>query len=373
MHVMILGLRGLPQVQGGVETHVEQLAPRLVRNGVTVEVITRSPYCGRARAWNGVRLTRIWSPRTGGVEAFVHTFLGTLYAAVKRPDILHIHAVGPMIMVPLARLLGLKVVVTHHGPDYEREKWGGFAKWLLRTGERVGVKYADACITISRLIKNHVWHTYGRSSVLIRNGVSCRTDVPDSGVLERFGLAGKNYVLQVSRFVPEKRQMDLIQAFSRLGLSDWRLVLAGDIGDSTPYEREVKSCVERGSDVVLTGYQTGEDLATIYHHARLFVLPSSHEGLPIALLEALSYGLPVLASDIGANKEVGLPSDRYFRLGDVGDLAEGIRREAATPPDEAHRAKIRQWIAKEYDWDDIAASTLEVYRSVVPSRVIVQA
>lgn len=374
MHVMILGLRGIPGVQGGVETHVEQLAPRLARNGIEVEVITRASYTNDERKWKDIRLSPIWAPRTDGVEALVHTLLGTLYAAIKRPDLLHIHAVGPMIMVPVARLLGLRVVVTHHGPDYDREKWGALARGLLRLGERLGVKYSHGRIAISKLIQRHLWTAYGCNSTLIKNGVSAvEPGVSNPRILERFGLAGSQYVLQVSRFVPEKRQTDLIRAFRKARLPGWKLVLAGDVGGKTAYEKAVRELCRDDPDVVLTGYQSGGDLETLYANAGLFVLPSSHEGLPIAMLEALSHGLRVVASDIGPNLEVGLPRGQYYPLADVEALADMLRSESESPPGARDRAAIREWVLKEYNWDEIAMSTAEVYRSVVDAGLVVEA
>ena len=374
MHVMILGLRGIPGVQGGIETHVEQLAPLLARNGVEVEVITRASYGRGEREWNGVRLTPIWAPRTDGVEALVHTLLGILYAAIKRPDLLHIHAVGPMLMVPVARFLGLRVVVTHHGPDYDREKWGPLARRLLRLGERVGVKYSQGRIAISKLIQHHLWTAYGCKSTLIKNGVGAARPGPgDPDVLRRFGLDGARYVLQVSRFVPEKRQTDLIRAFRAAGLPGWKLALVGDVSGKTAYEREVRELCRDDPDVVLTGYRSGDELDALYAHAGLFVLPSSHEGLPIAMLEALSYGLRVVASDIGPNLEVGLARGQYYPLGDVQALAGCLRSEAEHPPGERDRAAIREWVLREYNWEEIAASTVEVYRSVADAGLVVEA
>jgi len=367
MHVMVLGLRGFPDVQGGVERHAEQLYPLLAQLGCEVEVVVRAPYHrpGKPLHWNGVRFRRLWSPRANGFEALIHSFLATLYAAARRPDVLHIHAVGPALLTPLARMLGLRVVVTHHGADYDREKWGRLARWVLRIGERWGMDFAHERIVISEVIRRHVAARYGRGAVVIPNGVHIPRSPGSAGALHRFVLAPGRYVLQVSRLVPEKRHVDLIHAFAEARIAGWKLVLVGELAQPDAYAREVIALAERTPGVVLTGFQTGSDLHELYAHAGLFVLPSSHEGLPIALLEALSFGLPTLASDIPANMDVGLPRSSYFPLGDVAALAKAMRARAASPLADEERRRIRAWVAERFDWNDIARRTLDVYRGVV--------
>ena len=362
--VMVLGLRGFPDVQGGVETHAEYLYPLLVQSGCQVDVIARSHYvsCDQ-KSWQGVTFHRLWAPRVTGVEAMIHSVLGVLYAAIKRPDVLHIHAIGPAIVTPLARLFRLRVVVTHHGPDYDREKWGGFARRLLRLGEKWGMSYANQRIVISKVISKLVFDKYRLDSVVIPNGVSLPEIPSTTDALENFSLTAGRYILLVSRFVPEKRHLDLIEAFALSGLSDWKLVLVGEVDRNDRYCMKVLSSAERTPGVVITDFQTGRVLQELYAHAALFVLPSSHEGLPIAMLEALSYGLTVLASDIPANLEVDLPENNYFPLGDVAKLAEALCYQAGNQLDNEQRMKWRTWVKKRYHWPRIARKTLEVYKN----------
>ena len=366
MRVAFLGLRGFPDIQGGVETHAENLCPLLVELGCSVEVIGRSTYQPKEiTQWRGVTFTRIWSPKSKGLEAIVHTFLGVLYAGfVSRPDVLHIQAIGPALMTPLARLLGLRVVVTHHGPDYDRQKWGRFAKLALRLGERFGMRWSNARIVISKVIANIVLQSHRRGCDIIPNGVvlpeiPTATDTPDI-----FGLEPGKYVLLVSRLVPEKRHLDLIEAFTRAVIPGWKLVIVGASDHPDAYVRQVLDKAQRTPGVVCTGLQTGSKLRQLYGHAGMFVLPSSHEGLPIALLEALSFGLPVLASDIAANLEVGLPSEQYFVLGDVELLAKKMNVLASLGLASDERNVRRNWVVANYNWKDIAQQTVEVYRSI---------
>jgi glycosyltransferase involved in cell wall biosynthesis len=362
--IMVLGIRGFPGVQGGVETHAEQLYERLAQMGCEVEVLVRTPFVSsEQRALGSIRLRRIWSPRTSGFEALVHSFLGVLYAGVMRPDVLHIHAIGPAIVTPIARLLGLRVVVTNHGPDYDRDKWGRFPKWVLRTGESLGMRCANARIAISHVIEQLINTKYGRDADLIPNGAVPVTLQTETAEIERFGLQPGRYFIHVGRIVPEKRSLDLIKAFAIARPPGWKLLLVGKGGDDE-YSLEVAAAAERHG-VVMAGFQRGATLAQLYTHAGAFVLPSSHEGLPIALLEALSYGLPALASDIPANLEVGLNRSCYFPMGDVEDLAVRLAALAAEPSDDAERDRRRRWVTERYDWSRIAQQTREVYERVV--------
>ncbi|GAA5169769.1 glycosyltransferase family 4 protein [Viridibacterium curvum] len=372
MKIAMLGLRGFPEVQGGVETHCAHLCPLLVELGCDVTVIARAGYQkpGYLGGWKGVKFRALWTPRSKGAEAIVHTFLGVLYAGlVLRPDVLHIQAIGPALMTPLARLLGLRVVVTHHGPDYDRQKWGRLARSILRMGEACGMRWANARIVISRTIRDLVKNKYGLDSALIPNGVTL-PELPDStGALTHFGLEPGKYVLLVSRLVPEKRHLDLINAFAQAALPGWKLALVGGSDHPDDYSRAVEQAVQRSPAVVATGFQSGLALRELYAHAGGFVLPSSHEGLPIALLEALSFGLPVIASDIPANLEVGLPEESYFPLGDVATLAARLSLLATgmPEPESATRQARREWVVGRYDWHQIATATRQVYLEATAS------
>jgi len=365
--VMMLGLRGVPNLQGGIEKHVEMLGQELAVRGWDVEVLGRRQYMAEkgVSAWRGIRITPLWAPKSVLLEAFVHTFCGVCYAAIRRPDILHVHAIGPGLLVPLARLLGLKVVLTHHGYDYDREKWSPTAKRILKLGERLSMIFANARIAVSRDVAETMTRRYGTGIAHIPNGVTVRPSLVGKATLDRFGLQRRRYIVMVARFVPEKRQTDLIAAFGKLKQTGWNLVLVGGADHSgTAYAREIEAMAARVPNVVLTGFQSGEDLAALFSQAGLFVLPSLHEGMPISLLEALSYGLPVLASDIVANHEVDLPPEDYFPAGDVEALTEALARKIAEPFGQENALKRIREVEKTYAWSSITRSTLEVYGSV---------
>ncbi len=365
--VTMLGLRGIPNVQGGVERHVEMLGCELIRLGWHVTVIGRRSYLPEkeATSWNGIDVVPIWSPRKVALEAAVHTLLGVLYSGLHRPDILHIHAIGPSLMVPLARLLGLKVVVTHHGFDYNRQKWGPVAKRILKLGESLGMRFANGRIAIAGGIAEAMQTRYGVPVSFIPNGVAIHIAEDGGKALERSDLSPQGYILTVARLVPEKRQTDLIDAFAKLKNPTHKLVIVGGSEFETPYSRQLAEKAREVPGVVMTGFQTGDSLAALFANAALFVLPSSHEGMPIALLEALGHGLPILASDIPANLEVGLPTEDHFPLGDVDALAAAIERKlSAISSQEERRRKARQ-IEDRYGWASIAERTAAVYRSLL--------
>jgi len=362
MRILIAGLRGFSGVEGGVESHVAHLYRNLVQRGVDVEVAVRSRYHyeqGTPTTW-GFRYRKFWAPRTSGFEALLHTLIVVCWAAVSRPDILHLHAVGPGLFTPLARLFGLKVVFTHHGPDYAREKWGRVARFTLRLGEYMGCKYSNECIAISEGIQTLIRQRYGRDSVLIPNGVPKARILNPGRMMAELDLTPAKYVLQVSRLVPEKRQSDLIEAFIRsdIGSQGWSLVFVGTLDQNDAYSKRIMQQAEADQNVIFAGFRSGDELAEILSNAGIFVLPSTHEGLPIALLEALSYGLRCVVSDIPANVEVGLEKEHYYPTGDIDALSERLGEFAAQPVDLQVRQRTIQWVADRYDWKDIAESTL---------------
>jgi glycosyltransferase involved in cell wall biosynthesis len=368
LRIAVLGTRGFPDVQGGVERHCEELYPRLVRLGCDVTVFTRTPYIPkekRVKEWKGVKFIHLWSPRKKALEAITHTFLGVVKARGISPDILHIHAVGPSLLTPMAKLSGVKVVITHHGPDYEREKWGRVAKMALAGGERFGVLYSDGLIAISRGIKELIKIKYGREAVFIPNGVNIPFLIPPGEELRRWGLEPKRYIFTACRFVPEKGLFYLIEAYRGIKDPPFKLVIAGDADHETDYSRRLKRLASETEGVVLTGFISGGRLGELFSNAGLFILPSFYEGLPIALLEALSYGLPVLVSDIPQHREIPLSEFRYFEKGNIKILSEAVMEVFPKGITETERQTYISLIRNNHNWDSIASKTLKVYTGVL--------
>ena len=365
MKIVVTGTRGIPNIMGGVETHCEELFPRIATKGLDVTVIRRKSYVHDSLTeWRGVLLVDVETPKKKSFEAIIHTFRAINKAKWLGADVLHIHAIGPALLVPYAKMLGMKVVFTHHGPDYDRDKWGFAAKTMLKYGERMGCKFADHVIVISDVIKNLIAQRCGRTENvhLIYNGVPepeiC--DYPES--FKELGIEKGRYVLGMCRFVPEKHLHDLVDAYTILQVEhripiDMKLVLAGDTDFEDDYSRGLKQKA-RENGVVLTGFIRGKKLHSLLTNALCYSLPSSHEGLPIALLEAMSYRLPVITSAIPANLEVGLDASCYHEVGDVSALANRIEAIADLP-----LQRIEYDMSK-YNWDVISQQVFEIYQSM---------
>ncbi len=367
MKIVVLGTRGFPNIQGGVENHCENLYLQLAKRGCEVIVFVRKPYVAfnNSEIYEGVKLIPLPCPKNKFLEAILHTFFGVLLANKIQPDVLHIHAVGPSFLIPLARILGLKVVMTNHGPDYQRKKWNRFAKMVLRLGENLGSRWANDVICVSESIAESIRKKYKREVKVIPNGVNTPKIIENDGILQKYSLEKRKYILAVGRFVPEKGFHILIEAFCRLKLNDWKLVIAGRADHEDAYSLNLKKEAGKDSGIILTGFLTGEALEGIFSHAGIFVIPSFYEGLPIVLLEALSYGLSCIASDIESNRNAGLPEDRLFKTGDVSALSKKIKMFMARPLSEAERERQIFLISEKYNWEKIADKTLEIYYSVM--------
>ncbi len=364
MRIVVIGTRGIPKIMGGVETHCEELYPRIADMGHDVTVIRRKTYVHEdkpLKQYKGVKLIDIYNPRSKSFEAIVHTFLAVLKARTLNPDVLHIHTIGPSLLAPFARLLGLKVVMTNHGPDYDRQKWSSTAKAILRLSERMGTRFSNRVIVISKVIADILSTKYGRNdTVLIYNGVNTPQKSLSRNYLRSIGISDTDrYIVAIGRFVKEKGFHDLVEAYSRLDKhkNPYKLVIAGDCDHPDQYSESLKEAA-RKAGAVLTGFIKGEELNQIMTNASLFVLPSYHEGLPIALLEAMSYNLDVLVSDIPANKLDCLSKRDFFHAADVDDLTVKLSAKLASPTPQ------RSYDLSPFNWDTIARQTAEVYRNV---------
>jgi glycosyltransferase involved in cell wall biosynthesis len=169
--------------------------------------------------------------------------------------------------------------------------------------------------------------------------------------------------LMVARIDEQKRQRDLIDAFGRTDRGSWKLAIAGAADHCGAYARNVAEAAQKTAGVVMLGHQTGDALAELYTHAGVFVLPSSHEGQPIALLEAISYGCPLILSDIAAHREVCSSGARFVAVGDVAALANRLAEMFVSPSPPRLEVTQCERVARVHDWRQIARQTLDVYRA----------
>lgn len=372
IRVCMVGTRGFPNVQGGVEKHCQRLSEHLARQNCAVTVLTRKPYVDtRIANCAGARLVHLPAVRQKNLEALLHTFLGVIVAGLNlRPDILHIHGIGPALFTPMARALGLKVVLTTHGSNYQHLKWGPLGKLVLRVGERVGVTFAHEVIAVSKVIGDQIARKYGRRPVVIPNGVDFGSGAGCDAVLHRFGLANAKFILAVGRLVPEKGFDILLQGFIKSQLAGWRLVIAGAADHEGRYSATLKKSATVYPNVILTGYLDEPSLRVLYRNCGLFVLPSFYEGMPIALLEAMAEGASCVASDLEANRLAGLEDGRYFPSGSPDHLSESLKIFCKKAWTENEKTSQAARIREQHDWKVIASRTYETYQGVIGSLLI---
>ncbi len=370
LRIAMIGQRGVPAAFGGVEHHVEELGARLAALGHDVTVYCRTNYVTeRHDEYRGMDLRNVPTVGTKHLDAIVHSTISTALALGAAPDIVHYHALGPGLLAPLPRFLSkAKVVQTIHGLDYERSKWGGGARAVLKTAAWMSARVPDATIAVSRTLAGHFARRYRHRAAYIPNGVNPPNPQPADEIVSRFGLSPGSYLLYVGRLVPEKAPDVLLRAFQKVP-GDVRLVLAGGSSYTDDYVRELEQLCAADPRVVVAGFVYGKVLEELYTNALAFVLPSFLEGLPLVLLEAASYGIPVIASDIPCIAEIVGPSGpgrRLFEPRDEAALASCIRRVMAGWEEERIGAtELACQILASYSWEPVASSTEALYLRLV--------
>jgi glycosyltransferase involved in cell wall biosynthesis len=303
------------------------------------------------------------------LDAIVHSTVSTVDAMLARADIVHYHAVGPGLPAVLPRYLSrAKVVLTVHGLDAERAKWSRSAQQVLRAAQWLSARVPDATIVVSRDLAEHFRHHYDRPTCYIPNGVGDPTHRPADAIRRRFGLRGDDYVLFVGRLVPEKAPDLLLRAFSMIDC-EAKLVLAGGSSFTDEFVRSLRSLAASDPRVILPGYVYGGLLEELYSNAAVFALPSLLEGLPLTLLEAISYGVPVVASDIPPHREVLGPERPLVRPGDERALATAIEEALERRAEERRDAEaIGPKILQAYRWDAATDATEALYERLLAGR-----
>ena len=370
LRIAMIGQRGVPATFGGIEHHVEELGSRLAQRGHEVIVYSRPNYVeDPVTEHMGMRVKIVPTVDSKHLDAIVHSGLSTVAAMRERVDVVHYHAIGPGIPGAVPRYASrAKVVLTVHGRDGERAKWGRGAHMVLSSAEWMSAKVPDATIVVSRDLQRHYRETYHRRTWDIPNGVTEPVPLPPAAISGQWGLTEGSYVLFVGRLVPEKAPDLLIKAFRRLP-TDRRLVIAGGSSFTDDYVRSLERLAGADDRVILAGYVFGDVLTELYTNAATFVLPSALEGLPLTLLEAASYGTPVVASDIPPHVEVvgqEEPGRRLFPSGSEDDLVAALERSLADPVAErAGALTFRDIVLERYRWDAVVEETEHVYAEVL--------
>jgi len=367
LRIAMVGLRGLPATYGGIERHVEELGSRLAERGHEVTVFCRPDYTSERGVYRGMRLVPLPTASSKHLEATVHSAIAAAATVGRGYDIVHFHALGPGLFSPIPKLLTRAgVVQTIHGLDDQRSKWGGGAQQVLGLARRLSARVPDEVVVVSEELRRVYQDEHGRRTTYVPNGAPQVSLREPGEVLVRLGLQAGRYLLFLGRLVPEKDPALLLRAFARVE-TDQRLVLVGGSSHTDDYAQTLSELAQQDPRVVMAGYLYGDDLTEVMSSAGLFVQPSLLEGLPITLLEAAAFELPVVVSDIAPHQEVvpvSGPGRRVFPAGELDGLAEALRAELTAP--EASRVgglALSADVRKRYDWDDATERLERVYRA----------
>ena len=355
--------------EGGIEIVVKELCTRMVQDGCQVTCYNRSGHhvsgaqYDKKTEYDGIRQKFVPTIEKKGLAAVSSSFFASLYSAFGKYDVVHIHAEGPAFFAWIPKVLGKRVVVTIHGIDWKREKWkSGFGSKFIRQGEKNAVKYADEIIVLSKGVQNYFMETYGRKTHFIPNGVN-RPEIREANlIMDNFGLKKDSYILFLGRLVPEKGIQYLVEAFKNVKTNK-KLVIAGGSSDTDAFMEELKELAKDDARIIFTGFVQGVLLDELYSNAYIYTLPSDLEGMPLSLLEAMSYGNCCLVSDIPECTEVVENKALIFKKSDVDDLREKMQN-ACDHPETVMKMKKQaaDFICEKYNWDDVVKETMKLYR-----------
>lgn len=371
MNIAMLGHKRIPSREGGIEIVVEELSTRMVNAGHYVTCYNRFGHHvsgkefdgGSLEEYRGVKLKSVFTINRKGLAAMTSSFFAAICTAFGKYDVVHFHAEGPCAMLWLPKLFGKRCIATIHGIDWQRAKWGGFASKYIKFGEKIAAKYADEIIVLSEGVQKYFMDTYGRNTVFIPNGVNRPIPRSPQLIKEKYGLDKDGYILFLGRLVPEKGITYLIEAFKGI-TTDKKLVIAGGSSDTDTFMQELKKIAEGDNRIVFTGFVQGQMLEELYSNAYVYTLPSDLEGMPLSLLEAMSYGNCCLTSDIAECAEVVEDKAILFKKSDIDDLKEKLQY-ACDNPDTVKILKdgAADFICQKYNWDAVVEQTLKLYQS----------
>lgn len=370
LNIVMLGHKRIPSREGGIEIVVEELATRMVAVGHQVTCLNRAgKHVGgkefETKAYHeykGVRIKTVPTLDKKGLAAMTASLTGAIVAAFGSYDVVHFHAEGPCAMLWLPKLFGKRCIATIHGLDHQRAKWGRLARTYIMLGEKCAAKFADEVIVLSMSVQQYFRDTYGRETVFIPNGVTRPEIRKAEEITHRFGLKKDDYILFLGRLVPEKGITYLIEAFRKVE-TDKKLVIAGGSSDTEAFAEQLKAQAAGDDRIVFTGFVQGRLLEELYSNAYVYVLPSDLEGMPLSLLEAMSYGNCCVTSDIEECAGVTADHGIAFAKGDTEQLREILQRLCDSPQwVTKFKADAQNYICKKYNWDDVTHGTLELYR-----------
>lgn len=369
LNIAMLGHKRIPSREGGVEIVVEELSTRMVAEGHAVTCYNRKGHHVSGKEFDtqtlceykGVKLKEVITIDKKGLAAMTSSFFAAIKATFGKYDVVHFHAEGPCAMMWIPKLFGKRCVCTIHGLDHQRAKWTGFAKKYILFGEKMAVKFADEMIVLSQGVQEYFLQVYGRKTVFIPNGVNIPECKNADLITSKFGLRKDDYILFLGRIVPEKGLRYLVEAFKQVD-TDKKLVIAGGSSDTEDFWNELKDMSQDDERIIFTGFVQGQLLEELYSNAYIYTLPSDLEGMPLSLLEAMSYGNCCLVSDIAECAEVVEDKAVTFAKSDVTDLKEKMQwlcdnHEVVMK----YKSEAEEFICGKYNWDEVVARTLELY------------
>ncbi len=367
LNIAMFGHKHVLSREGGIEIVVKELATRMAARGNRVICYDRKSHhvsgseLDQSREYKGVKIVPVWTVERKGLAALTSSISAAWKASRSKADIVHIHAEGPAAMCWLPKLFKKRVIVTVHGLDWQRAKWSGMASWYIKIGEKQAVKKADEIIVLSCAVQEYFERTYGRKTVFIPNGVSKPEIRSAELITEKWGLEKDSYVLFLGRIVPEKGLRYLVEAWKGIK-TDKKLVIAGGSSDTKEFMDELKSMSAGNDSVVFTGFQQGRVLEELYSNAYIYCLPSDLEGMPLSLLEAMSYGNCCVISDIPECTESVGNKAISFPKGDVTALRSTLQELLSDDVRvNEYRSEAAQYVTEKYNWDDIVSQTLDLY------------
>jgi glycosyltransferase involved in cell wall biosynthesis len=373
MKIAVIGAKGIPPRQGGIEHYCAEVYPRMVAQGHTVDLFARSSYTNlpayHEYDFNGVNVVAVPCPGYRGFDCVFSSALGAVLSSRQIYDIVHFHALVPALFTWLPKIASsAQIVVTCQGLDWQRDKWGKASSQLILLGEKAAVRFADSIIVVSEALRSYFQQTYDRATVYIPNGPAGYADSdPNFAYGASLGLERQRYMIFLGRLVPEKCPDLLIKAFQRLQPPGWKLVLVGGNSDTSSYISKLTELAAANSNVLFTGELRGKYLSEIVRNAGLFVLPSKLEGLPLAMLEAMYEGIPVVGSDILPHQQL-LTQKRglLFQSENLDSCMQQINWAIHHPQEmKVMAGKAQQYVKLNYNWDHITAENLRLYETLM--------
>lgn len=362
MKIAMIGHKRIPGREGGIEVVVEELATRMVAKGHMVTVYNRKKGGVRLpKEFKGVTLVEIPTIEKKSTDAAVYSFLASIRILFEKYNVIHYHAIGPSFFLIIPHFFRKKTVVTVHGLNYKTPKWKGFGAWFIRQGEKITAKYADVVIVLSSEQKKYFKEKYKRETIYIPNGTEILKEEEVDLIKKQFGLEKNGYLLFLSRVVPGKGLEYLLDAYTKVDI-DLPLVVAGSSEYVDDFYQMIQNKARLDKRVKLIGYVEGKALRELYSNAKLFVFPSEAEGMPVCLLEAMSYDCPCLVSDITENLEVGVDYVQSFESKNIKDLEQKLRLCLEHP--EIFKHGSREYIEEKFCWNSIVDQILQCYKEI---------